>query len=275
MLKILLNTELDQLRSYMGNHMFSDLQSGQINKFESYKKETILNFNWYELKNKNARPARIIIYYSVDHLFFICDGERCLNHVKKLIKEDSSNAKVLHTFFIGLIEKDSDNLQELEENITEVEDLLLTKTKRASTEEIITFRRELLRLKKYYEQLNQICEGLVENENQLIPDEDLRYFRRLDSKIDRLFSHILNLRDYVTQVREAYQAQTDIEQNNIMKVFTVITSVFLPLTLLVGWYGMNLKMPEFGWEYGYPMVILLSILVVSFCAFYFKRKKWF
>jgi magnesium transporter len=86
---------------------------------------------------------------------------------------------------------------------------------------------------------------------------------------------VLNSRDYVSQVREAYQAQVDIDQNTIMKVFTVITSIFLPLTLLVGWYGMNLRMPEFSWDYGYPFVILLSVIVVSLCVVFFKKKKWF
>lgn len=60
-----------------------------------------------------------------------------------------------------------------------------------------------------------------------------------------------------------------------MKVFTVITAVFLPLTLIVGWYGMNLMMPEFEWAGSYPMVILLSIAVIVFCIAYFKKHKWF
>lgn len=275
MLKILLNTELDLLRNYMGGQLFSDIQSGQVNKFESFEKAVLISFNWYELKNKNARPAQIIIYFSKDHLFFICNGEHCLKHVKKLVKEESSNARILSSFFTELIKNDSDYMQELEEHITESEDSLLTTSKKASAQGIIAYRRELLRLKKYYEQLNEIFEGLAENENNLIPPEDLHYFRILDSKIDRIFAYLLNLRDYVTQVREAYQAQIDIEQNNIMRVFTVITSIFLPLTLIVGWYGMNLQMPEFKWQYTYPAVIVLSIAVVIFCIIYFKRKKWF
>jgi magnesium transporter len=59
-----------------------------------------------------------------------------------------------------------------------------------------------------------------------------------------------------------------------MKIFTVITSIFLPLTLLVGWYGMNLQMPEFNWPFGYPFVILLSVIVVIVSIVIFKRRKW-
>ncbi|HAN21653.1 MAG TPA: hypothetical protein DCP51_08290 [Clostridiales bacterium] len=60
-----------------------------------------------------------------------------------------------------------------------------------------------------------------------------------------------------------------------MKIFTVVTSIFMPLTLLVGLYGMNLQMPEFSWQYGYLFVIILNILVSAFCIIYLKRKKWF
>ena len=61
-----------------------------------------------------------------------------------------------------------------------------------------------------------------------------------------------------------------------MKVFTVITTVFLPLTLIAGWYGMNFAaIPELEWRYGYLYVILLSVFVCSLCILFFKHKKWF
>ena len=67
----------------------------------------------------------------------------------------------------------------------------------------------------------------------------------------------------------------DISLNRIMKLFTVITAIFLPLTFIVGWYGMNLQMPEFRWSFGYPMVIILSVAVVIVSLVFFKRRKWF
>ena len=66
----------------------------------------------------------------------------------------------------------------------------------------------------------------------------------------------------------------DLRQNKIMKVLTVVTTIFLPLSLIVGWYGMNFPMPEFDWAFGYPAVILLSAAVVIFCVWLFKRKKF-
>ena len=109
----------------------------------------------------------------------------------------------------------------------------------------------------------------------MISDDYLTYFEVLGNRCDRLLRQVLNLKEYIVQVRESYQAQIDIEQNRLMKIFTLVTSIFLPLTLIVGWYGMNLKMPEFGWEYGYPFVIAVCILVVCIWLFVIKKKGWF
>ena len=60
-----------------------------------------------------------------------------------------------------------------------------------------------------------------------------------------------------------------------MTVLTVITSIFLPLTLIAGWYGMNFThMPELNWAYGYPVIIIISVVIVALCLFWFRRKKW-
>ena len=96
----------------------------------------------------------------------------------------------------------------------------------------------------------------------------------LDRHVDRLLDYVLHLREYVTQVREAYQAQLDYEQNQLMRTFTVMTAIFFPLSLIVGWYGMNFSMPEYGWAFGYPMVIALSVVVCGICFWVFRRRKW-
>ena len=83
------------------------------------------------------------------------------------------------------------------------------------------------------------------------------------------------MREYAMQVQDVYQSEISIHQNNIMKLLTVVTTVFLPLTLIAGWYGMNFyNMPELSWEYGYLTVSVISILIVMISLWYFKKKKF-
>jgi magnesium transporter len=273
--KILLINEISQIENYIDKYSMTQIINGQVGKFESHAKFNLLSFDWHDIKAPYELPSQIIIHFSEQSIFFICENERSLNKVNGIFNKDDSIEKTIYNFFAELIKEDTNFIEILEEDITETEDALLTGAKRDCAIDIITYRRELLQLKKYYEQLNTIFEGLVDNENNLISKDRHRYFTILDSRIDRLFSNVLNIRDYVNQVREAYQAQIDIEQNNLMRIFTVITSIFLPLTLIAGWYGMNLKMPEFSWDYGYPFVIGLSLLISIICLIIFKRKKWF
>ena len=91
----------------------------------------------------------------------------------------------------------------------------------------------------------------------------------------RLQDRVTSLREYVAQLRDLIQARLDVKQNKIMTVLTVITSIFLPLTLIAGWYGMNFKyMPELEWRWSYPAVIVISAVIVVVCLWWFKKKKW-
>ena len=83
------------------------------------------------------------------------------------------------------------------------------------------------------------------------------------------------LREYCTQIQSLFQSEIDIRQNRIMQILTIVTTIFLPLTLLAGWYGMNFSgMPELHWKYGYPAIILVSVAVVVLSLWVCKKKKF-
>ena len=85
----------------------------------------------------------------------------------------------------------------------------------------------------------------------------------------------MSLRDYTMQLRDLYKAHLDLKQNRIMTVLTVVTTIFMPLTLIVGWYGMNFRyMPELEWQWSYPVVIAASVVIVVVSLIFFKLKKW-
>ncbi len=96
------------------------------------------------------------------------------------------------------------------------------------------------------------------------------------NKAERLANNTQMLWDNLVHVREAYEASINYSMNKTMQLFTVLTAIFLPLTLIVGWYGMNFTtMPELTWRYGYLGVIVLSLIVVVVSLLWFKKKKLF
>ena len=100
-------------------------------------------------------------------------------------------------------------------------------------------------------------------------------FHMLEKRLARLRDEAQLLREYCVQVRELFQAELDIRQNRIMKILTIVTTVFLPLSLVAGWYGMNFTgMPELTWVYGYPAVIVGSAVIVLLTLWIMKKKKF-
>ncbi len=141
--------------------------------------------------------------------------------------------------------------------------------------EIVHLRKKLMGYKRYYDRLLSVTEAIVENVNGLLSKKEMRYFQIITDRNRRLLESLRFLQDYLSQIREAYQTQVDINLNSIMKLSTVITTIFLPLTLVAGWYGMNFDMPEYHLSFGYPMVIVGSLVLSLLIIIYFKKHKWF
>lgn len=225
------------------------------------------------------RTQRMGLYIMPKIIIFVCDeSSAMLQEVIDTFQENKTSnltsIRVLYAFFTNMTKNDSEELEALEDEISDIEERVLNDETEDYIKDIVAMRKKLMLYKKYYEQLLDVAEGIEENFNGILSSGALRYFKMFTARVDRLNRNLNNLRDYVTQVREAYQNQVDIGLNAIMKLFTVITAVFLPLTLLAGWYGMNFKyIPELQWQYGYVYVIGISIAIVVFCIFYFKKKK--
>lgn len=136
-------------------------------------------------------------------------------------------------------------------------------------------RSTLLDMHKHYEHLIDLAKELEENENGFFYEDNLRYFRLFSERVMRLQDTVNSLRDYIVQLRDLVSEQLSIKQNKIMTLLTVITSIFMPLTLIAGWYGMNFhNMPELYHDHGYMYVIIVSLLIVVVQLWWFKKKKW-
>ena len=186
------------------------------------------------------------------------------------------NQQLLYRFFAGLCKDDMAYLEKLEARINEGESVILEgRAKEDAPKRISAWRRELLRLKRYYEQLDTIFDEVCDNDNGLLAEDILRRLAVLGRRTDRYLQKVCSLQELVAQLREAYQSQLAIQQNDLMRVFTIVTVLFLPLTLITGWFGMNFaNMPELQSAWGYPAIIAASVLLVAGLLWFFKHKKW-
>ena len=126
----------------------------------------------------------------------------------------------------------------------------------------------------HYEQLFDFGEKLEENENEIFDESNLRYFQLFEERVDRRQNLVSSLRDHTLQIRDLYQSQLDMQQNNNMNYLTIVTTIFLPLTLVTGWYGMNFRyMPELAYKYSYLVIIVLCILIIAGSLWYYKKKE--
>jgi magnesium transporter len=260
---------------YGGQHLHGTLNSyydylfgiiiainpGQIIKIQDrigiYIKKNLLLIAIIEDKDDSTR---IKLYETLENL-----------NITKINQE-----RLIFSFLERFISEDYTLLEEIEEQISAHEDKINDRTlEKDFNNQITEIRKELMQLDNYYQQFVAIGEELEENSADIFSEENLHYFRIFSGRADRLSNNTRMLQEYSVHVREAYHAQLEYDLNKIMKMFTVVTTVFLPLTLIVGWYGMNFTtMPEITWQFGYLYVIILSIIVAVICIIYFKKKKF-
>ncbi len=189
-------------------------------------------------------------------------------------RQEYSAGSLLCEFLEWLLAKDLHHLQELEDTLAALEDQALAGDFDSFTPRMTAVRKEIAHWTRYYTQMEDMTYALQENEGEIFTAEELRALHAVEKRVGRLQSEAQMLREYALQVRELFQTEIDIRQNRIMKILTIVTTIFLPLTLVTGWYGMNFDMPEVSWKYGYPAVIVVSVLVVCVCLFIMKKKRF-
>ena len=137
-----------------------------------------------------------------------------------------------------------------------------------------SIRGDVRDLRIHYAQLMDFSQELEENENGFFADENIRYFHMFSNRVERLYNLAAYLRDYTEQLGDIYHLQLEAKQNRIMTVLTVVSTIFMPLTLITGWFGMNFRyMPELESPWAYPIVIAVSVIIIVGSLIYFRKKK--
>ena len=225
-----------------------------------------------------SNPMRFSFVLDETGIIFIDEGEDALRLVKRIQRYKKWKKPCLERFIYDFLEliihNDLRTMQKYELELDALEKEIMSNAESAHMERNNDIRGDIRDLRIHYEQLLDLGQELEENENGFFNEDNLRYFHMFSSRVDRLYDSATHLRDYTIQLNDLYQSQLDVRQNRVMTVLTVVTTIFMPLTLIVGWYGMNFKyMPELDSPLGYPVVIGLSILIVVGSLTFFKIKK--
>lgn len=200
-----------------------------------------------------------------------------LRIIKPILLEEKVNSA--DSFLYHVVDLIVDNYfsvgDRIDARIEKLEEDILIHTRKSHLNEIIGLRSEILWLKKALGPQRDLIATLNRKELKLIDDQLQKYFRDIHENAIKISETFDTYRDLMGNLREAYQSSLANRANEIMRVFTAITTIFMPLTVITGIYGMNFEhMPELGFRYGYFIVIGIMIIVGSAMFFIFRKKDW-
>ena len=166
-------------------------------------------------------------------------------------------------------------LEKLSEKMEVMEEELVKNPGRETLQGIHRMKTDMIYLRRSIWPLREVVNTLGRGESALIKDSTLPYLRDVYDHTIHAIDTLETFRDIVSGMLDIYLSSVSYKLNEIMKVLTIIATIFIPLTFLSGWYGMNFKdMPELAWRWGYPMVIGIALTMATTMLIYFWRKNW-
>jgi magnesium transporter len=173
-------------------------------------------------------------------------------------------------------------LEHFGERVEALEDALLERPGPATLHEIHDIKRELLALRRAAWPERELLNAMMRNDSELITADTKIYLRDCYDHVVQAMDMIETYRELASGMLDVYLSSVSNRMNEVMKVLTIIATIFIPLTFIAGIYGMNfdpdrspLNMPELRWYYGYPFSLALMAVVALALVYYFRRKGWF
>jgi magnesium transporter len=238
-----------------------------------------------------------MIYFSsgdlvIEHISFILGKDYLISFgevkgdvfldVRKKIRNEGTQIRkqgadfLLYSLFDAIIDGYFDVLEDLEGKIELLEDETMTDCKPDLLNGIREMRNILLSINRSIIPVRDVLRLLTTKETKLIQPAAEPYMRDIASHIIQAIETNETYREMIVGLMDLYYSNTSNKLNGIMKVLTIISTVFMPLTFIVGVYGMNFKyMPEIGFKWGYAIVWAVMLAVTCFMMYYFRKKKWF
>jgi len=197
-----------------------------------------------------------------------------IRHAKGRIRKASADY-LAYVLIDAIVDNYFAILEKLGELVESIEEELITKSTEKTLQQIHGIKRELLFLRKSVWPLRELTNNLEKTESPLIVDATKLYLRDVYDHTIQIIDTVESFRDMVSGMFDIYLSSISNRMNAVMKVLTIIATIFIPLTFIAGIYGMNFKdMPELEWKWGYPIVLIVMAVVGISMLIYFKRRKW-
>lgn len=261
------------------------LDEKQNAKLEFYDDYDFIVLNIIEYKNGSILSSELDIFLGYNYIVTVSRNNimllnelehELINYKQNVIfNSDRSSVRILYYIIDRIILNDYEIISELENEADNIEIKVLKNPDKKYLNELIHLRRQVHKIRNYINPLRYVGDNLLCNDNKIIGSSYYRYFEQLNNRIDKLIYSMDSLVQYLVLVREAFEAEIANKTNELMKLFTIITTISLPLTLITGIFGMNFEnAPIFHHPYGFNLAIILMI-ATSLCLFLlFKKKKW-
>jgi magnesium transporter len=166
-------------------------------------------------------------------------------------------------------------LEKLGENVEEIEEALVSNPDRETLHEIHRMKREMIYLRKSVWPLREVISGLERTESELIKESTGIFLRDVYDHTIQVIDTVETYRDMLSGMLDIYLSSLSNRMNEVMKVLTIIATIFIPLTFIAGIYGMNFKfMPELEWRWGYFLVLGVMLALGVLMVILFKRRRW-
>lgn len=261
------------------------MNTDQRPKMEDYGDHLFIVVRMLLLENGGSRVVTDQVSFVLGRQYVISFQER-QNDLFKPIEARLGNGKwrirkmgadyLVYSLIDAIVDHYFAILEKLGEHIEVLEGQLVASPKPETLRSIQAMKRDLIFLRKSVWPLREVVSGMERGESDLIEASSRVYFRDVFDHTVHAIDTVETFRDMLSGMLDIYLSSASNRLNEVMKVLTIIATIFIPLTFIVGLYGMNFKyMPETQWVLGYPAAVLLMIIVALSMVRFFKKKKWF
>jgi len=227
-------------------------------------------------------PEQVSIVLGPNYLISLQEKEgKLLDPVRERLRNDRGRLRkggaddLAHALLDGIVDGYFSILDHFGEEIETLEETLMGGPSPQTLRAIQILKREMILLRKAVWPLREVVGNLSRSDSPLIRKLSVLYFRDISDHTVQVIDTIETYRDMLSGMLDIYLSTISNRMNEVMKVLTVIATIFMPLTFLAGVYGMNFKyMPELEWPWGYFALWGVMLVIAVFMLLYFRRKKW-